>query len=145
MPELNHYPLCFSISYAVLKFGDAFFQGNIHYFALRSWALFQQDPMLLFRRAATRRWRRSRHACLFLYWYLYTFAYILIFLQSIKVVLSLMLNSISKDEEFARDPKLKDVEKICLAYTFFESKGSEDLQQLQKLKPYMASSQPPIS
>jgi cytochrome c oxidase assembly protein subunit 11 len=37
------------------------------------------------------------------------------------------------DDQFARDPKLENVDQICLSYTFFESKGSEDLANLQKL------------
>jgi cytochrome c oxidase assembly protein subunit 11 len=37
------------------------------------------------------------------------------------------------DDQFARDPKLEHVKQICLSYTFFESKGSDDLANLQKL------------
>ena len=37
------------------------------------------------------------------------------------------------DEQYSRDPKLEENEEICLSYCFFESKGSEDLQNIQKL------------
>jgi cytochrome c oxidase assembly protein subunit 11 len=40
------------------------------------------------------------------------------------------------DEDYAKDPKLKDVDQICLSYCFFESKGSEDSERIQKLRPY---------
>lgn len=40
------------------------------------------------------------------------------------------------DEQYANDPKLETIDKICLSYTFFESKGSEDLEKIQKLRPY---------
>lgn len=40
------------------------------------------------------------------------------------------------DEEYAKDPKLKDVNQICLSYCFFESKGIEDTERIQKLRPY---------
>lgn len=43
------------------------------------------------------------------------------------------------DEEFSKDPKLKDVHEIYLAYTFFESKGDkEDVNLHQLSKPYEA-------
>ncbi|CAF0710602.1 unnamed protein product [Brachionus calyciflorus] len=37
------------------------------------------------------------------------------------------------DEQYTEDPKLENVDQICLSYTFFESKGSDDIQNLQKL------------
>ena len=37
------------------------------------------------------------------------------------------------DDQYARDPKLENINQICLSYTFFESKGSEDLANLQKI------------
>jgi cytochrome c oxidase assembly protein subunit 11 len=37
------------------------------------------------------------------------------------------------DDQFSQDPKLENVDQICLSYTFFESKGSEDLANLQKI------------
>jgi cytochrome c oxidase assembly protein subunit 11 len=40
------------------------------------------------------------------------------------------------DEDYAKDPKLKDVDQICLSYCFFESKGGEDSERIQKLRPY---------
>ncbi|RNA08293.1 cytochrome c oxidase assembly mitochondrial [Brachionus plicatilis] len=37
------------------------------------------------------------------------------------------------DEQYTEDPKLEYVDNICLSYTFFESKGADDIQNLQKL------------
>ena len=37
------------------------------------------------------------------------------------------------DEQFSEDPKLENVDQICLSYTFFESKDSNDIQNIQKL------------
>ena len=37
------------------------------------------------------------------------------------------------DEQYSEDPKLEYVDNICLSYTFFESKGDDDIQNLQKL------------
>ena len=37
------------------------------------------------------------------------------------------------DDQFCQDPKLENVDQIVLSYTFFESKGAEDLVNLQKL------------
>lgn len=37
------------------------------------------------------------------------------------------------DEQYSEDPKLEYIDNICLSYTFFESKGADDIQNLQKL------------
>jgi cytochrome c oxidase assembly protein subunit 11 len=42
------------------------------------------------------------------------------------------------DEQYAQDPKLELTDQICLSYTFFESKGSEELANL--IKPALSAS-----
>ena len=37
------------------------------------------------------------------------------------------------DEQYSQDPKLEEVDEICLSYTFFESKGSDNVMNLPKL------------
>lgn len=37
------------------------------------------------------------------------------------------------DEQYTNDPKLVEIDEICLSYTFFESKGSESIQNIPKL------------
>lgn len=37
------------------------------------------------------------------------------------------------DEQYSEDPKLEEVDEICLSYTFFESKGSDNVMNLPKL------------
>lgn len=45
------------------------------------------------------------------------------------------------DDLYTQDPKLENIDQICLSYTFFESKGSEDLENLQKLHAINLSKQ----